>query len=167
MAEETHGHRQKCKWIIWKERKKTSFHNSITKRGQQEILERRRQRWRNQNNIGIDRNTQKRDFRLSPRYKWSLRSSGMSSSVAWKSITDVSRQPIGPTFKQDGTDKQSAHTHTHTHTHMHTHTQYAQDGSLTHYSYSTRDPSYTPLLCKTSHAPATSAAPCRGDKGPT
>jgi len=34
MAEETRGYGQKCKWIIWKEREKTVFHNSVTKRGQ-------------------------------------------------------------------------------------------------------------------------------------
>ena len=88
MAEETHGYRQKCKWIIWKERKKTAFHNSITKRGQHET-------WYDEDNDGQTQTilelTGTRINEISGfrrRYKWSLRSSGMLRSVAWKLITD-------------------------------------------------------------------------------
>jgi hypothetical protein len=40
-----------------------------------------------------------RDFRLSPRCRWDLRSSGILRSDEFYFCTDVSGQPIGPVFK--------------------------------------------------------------------
>ena len=40
-----------------------------------------------------------RDFRLPPRCKRDLRSSGILRGVDWQLVTDVSVQPIGPIFK--------------------------------------------------------------------
>jgi hypothetical protein len=57
-------------------------------------------------------------FRLPPRCKWDLRSSGVLLSVNWQLLTDMSRQTVGHTCKQkasqekcltieDGTDELS------------------------------------------------------------
>jgi len=40
------------------------------------------------------------DFRLPPRCKWSLRSSGLLYSVNWQLLTDMSRQIVGHMCKQ-------------------------------------------------------------------
>jgi hypothetical protein len=43
------------------------------------------------------------DFRLPPRFRWNLHSSGIFRSVEWQFCTDVSGQPIGAIFKGQGT----------------------------------------------------------------
>jgi hypothetical protein len=40
-----------------------------------------------------------RDFKLLPRYIWDLCFSGIWRNEAWKLLTDVSGQTIGPIFK--------------------------------------------------------------------
>jgi len=40
-----------------------------------------------------------RDFRLPPRGRWELHSSGILRSELWQFLTDVSGQPISPVFK--------------------------------------------------------------------
>jgi hypothetical protein len=40
-----------------------------------------------------------RHFRLPPPCSWGLRSSGMLRSVGWQLVTEVSGQPIDPTFR--------------------------------------------------------------------
>ena len=40
------------------------------------------------------------DFRLPPRCKWSLRSSGLLHSVNWQLLSDMSRQTVGHICKQ-------------------------------------------------------------------
>jgi hypothetical protein len=48
-----------------------------------------------------------RDFRLPPRCRWDLRSSGILRSVEWQFCTEVSGQPIGPIFTGQDFQKES------------------------------------------------------------
>jgi hypothetical protein len=49
----------------------------------------------------------KPDFRLPPRYKWDLRSSGMLRNVDWDLDTDVSGQSICPILRVKRSKKKS------------------------------------------------------------
>jgi len=42
------------------------------------------------------------DFRLPPRSRWDLCSSGLLRSESWQFVTNVSTQPIGPIFMGQG-----------------------------------------------------------------
>jgi hypothetical protein len=45
------------------------------------------------------------DFRLPPRCKWDLRSSGLLLSVNWQLLTDMSRQTVGHMCKQNASQE--------------------------------------------------------------